>query len=60
MKEINEKANQCLNCKIKPNYICITGDIIDNKQKYYIDTTIINREVLIGLGIPYHNIKISN
>lgn len=41
------------------NYIKV-GDIIDNKQKYYIDTTIINREVLIGLGIPYNNIKISN
>lgn len=36
------------------------GNIVDNNQKYYIDTIKINKEVLINLGVPSKNIKISN
>ena len=41
------------------NYIKL-GDIKDNKQKYYIDTTSINKDILINLGLNEDNIFISN
>ena len=41
------------------NYIEL-GEVKDNKQKYYIDTTMINRDILINLGIKNENITISN
>lgn len=41
------------------NYIEL-GEVKANKQKYYIDTTMINRDILINLGIKKENITISN
>ena len=36
------------------------GDIKDNKQKYFIDTTLINRDVLLNMGLEKNNIVISD
>lgn len=36
------------------------GDIKMNKQKYYIDTVLINKKELIDLGVPNDNINVSN
>ncbi|MCI5552535.1 MAG: peptidoglycan editing factor PgeF [Tenericutes bacterium] len=40
---------------------CITkGKVIDQKQKYFIDTTLINKRVLMQLGLKEENITISD
>lgn len=40
---------------------CINrGQIVDNKQKYYIDTIKINKDILINIGIKEDNILCSN
>lgn len=36
------------------------GEIKDNKQKYYIDTVLINKQVLINLGVKEENIYLSD
>ena len=41
------------------NYISL-GNIKEGKQKYYIDTTMINRDILMNLGLLKENITISN
>lgn len=36
------------------------GDIVDGKQKYYIDTLSINKDILLDLGVDENNIYISD
>ena len=40
---------------------CITmGDIKENKQKYFIDTVSINKQILLNMGLKEDNIILSN
>lgn len=56
LKERFEKEFTDININ---NYI-VKGDFKDNKQKYFIDTTLINRDVLINMGLKEENITISD
>lgn len=54
----NDFVNEFEDIEIS-NYITL-GEIKEGKQKYYIDTTMINRDILINLGLLKENIIISD
>ena len=57
VKDIFEKTFKYMNITDK---IIFKGEIQDNKQKYYIDTNLINRRLLEDVGLKKENIVESN
>lgn len=57
--EVDEDLNNNFVNKFGNKYSTL-GNIKDGKQKYYIDTLSINKDVLIGLGVDINNIYISD
>lgn len=54
--EVKEKfANEFSDIKAL-NKIIVKGDIVEGKQKYYIDTVELNKEMLVKAGLKEENI----
>ncbi len=59
--EVSEDVEEMFRINFKEiNDFITLGEIKDKKQKYYIDTIKVNKNVLIDLGLKEENISVSN